>query len=353
MSAREIRSWRLSPAAARAWIDAMIAGGTSVVAPTLVDGLRVFRRIASASEARLDDAFTQWSPKEFLFPRTEPLFGWTVQGDAVRLSEPPDDATEQVLLAVRACDASGLERLDAVLLGDAFYARRRERTTVVSLACERPDAACFCTAVGGSPASGEGSDLQLVQDGDDLIAIALTERGERLAERWEGSWAPAGAEDTGRVLERARTVGDGIRWAPVPASAPAELEARFASPEWSRAAGPCLGCSICTSVCPSCSCFDVQDSGTSACGERCRSWDSCTFARFTRHATGHDPRPDQPARIRQRVLHKFAWFAATHDGRPMCVGCGRCVRLCPAGIDIHGTVLRVLASREEATDASR
>ena len=105
-----------------------------------------------------------------------------------------------------------------------------------------------------------------------------------------------------------------------------------------------MGCSICNYLCPSCSCFDVQDRGTAACGERCRSWDSCTFALFTRHASGHNPRPTQPSRYRQRVLHKFAYFPLSNQGRLMCVGCGRCARHCPVGLSIQDSVQQVLAA---------
>jgi ferredoxin len=146
------------------------------------------------------------------------------------------------------------------------------------------------------------------------------------------------------------------RGARVPADAARLLEASFDSPQWEEIARTCLGCSVCTYVCPSCTCFDVVDEGSAACGSRCRTWDSCSYAMFTKHGGGHNPRASQTQRFRQRVLHKFAYFPEKHGGLSMCVGCGRCVRSCPVGLDIQSTVGAVLRraaqtkADEETTD---
>lgn len=334
------------------WLDGLLRDGKRIIAPVEEGGLRRFRAVHSVAEVCLAPGKTRWSPKEFLFPRTEPLFAYAAHDGAVRLTEPPADETEQVLLGVRPCDAAGLCRLDAMFLGeepDALYARRRGSTAVVSLACEHAAPECFCTAVGGSPAGEEGSDVQLVALGEDWIVRPLTPKGQALTGRLTGP-APS-PEDRTEVEARTRRVAESIRERPVAREWAAVLEASFGLPLWEAMGRRCLGCSICTYVCPSCSCFDVQDTGNASCGERCRSWDSCTFAAFTRHASGHNPRPTPAARYRQRVLHKFAYFPLLHAGQLMCVGCGRCVALCPVGMNVHDSVQRVAAAAQEAGDA--
>jgi len=347
-------AWRLTQGELLEWLEHLLREGRRIVAPVEEDGLRLFRAVHAATQVCLAPGKTRWSPKEFLFPRTETLFTYSADGGEVRLADAVGPETEQVLFGVRPCDAAGLCRLDAVFHGetaDGLYARRRELTTVASLACDEAEPECFCTAVGGSPAGVDGSDLQLVAVGEGWIVRPLTRKGEALTASLRGRAPVPAPEDWAQAEERARRVAERIRQRPIAREWAAVLEASFGLPLWEALGRRCLGCSICTYVCPSCSCFDVQDSGNAWCGERCRSWDSCTFALFTRHASGHDPRPTQAARYRQRVLHKFAYFPLANDGQTMCVGCGRCVALCPVGMNVHESVQRVAAAARESVDA--
>ena len=111
------------------------------------------------------------------------------------------------------------------------------------------------------------------------------------------------------------------------------LPKAFALPEWKEMGSKCIGCGICTYNCPTCHCFDIQDEGTPYQGRRLRTWDACMFSEFTLHASGHNPRGGQGNRWRQRMLHKFSVYP-DRFGNYACVGCGRCIRLCPAGMNM-------------------
>jgi formate hydrogenlyase subunit 6/NADH:ubiquinone oxidoreductase subunit I len=113
----------------------------------------------------------------------------------------------------------------------------------------------------------------------------------------------------------------------------AHLSKAFDHPLWNDASFRCLGCGACAYVCPLCSCFDIQDEGTSKKGERLRCWDSCGFSLFTLHTSGHNPRKMQSDRWRQRVMHKFSYMPERYELLG-CVGCGRCSRACPADMNI-------------------
>lgn len=339
--------WRLTEVEWREWLGALLRGGKQLVAPVEEDGLLLFRAVSSAADVSLDGyGNTRWSPKEFLFPSTEALFSYRFEGDDVELDAPPQDERERVLFGLRPCDAAGLRRLDDVFLDDEddpFYARRRAGTAIVSLACDAARPECFCTAVGGSPAGIEGSDLQLVPLEGSWLVRALTPKGTELVAASSSGWTPASPADWARAEEQRLAVEQSIGRDAISAEWAGVLEGAFDHPLWETLGERCLSCGICAYVCPSCSCFDVADDGNAFCGTRCRFWDSCTFAGFTKHASGHNPRPTQPSRYRQRVLHKFAYFPLEHEGRFMCVGCGRCLRLCPVGIDIRQAVERAVA----------
>lgn len=344
----EATGWRLTGSELTQWLAGLMREGKRVIAPVEENGLRLFRPLDSVEQICFEPGKTRLSPKNVLFPKNETLFAYSMRGDEVTLETPTADSREQVLFAVRPCDVAGLTRLDPVFLGgltDSPYAARRERTTIVSLACDTAEPECFCTAVGVGPAAEDGSDVQILAAGQHWIVRALTTRGEAITAALGGrpdasadEWATARAG-----VERAEA---SLRLSPVAREWAAVLEANFALPLWEAVGQRCVGCSICTFLCPSCSCFDVHDGGNAMCGERCRSWDSCTFATFTRHGSGHNPRPTQPSRYRQRVLHKMAYYPQLNDGKFMCVGCGRCVKMCPVGLSIYESVNEVMAAAQ-------
>lgn len=356
MSTTTVSSWTLTAARLRQWLAGLLDANI-VVAPIEEDGVLAFRRIRSADQAVVESSGkSRWSPKEFLFPRSEALYRYRFTAGAVRLEDPPLPEERQVLFGVRSCDAAGLARLDDIFLGstrDRLYAARRENTTVVSAACAAADSECFCTAVGYSPVGEEGSDVQLVPIGERWLLRVLTDRGRELVGDRAEAWTAATAEECGRIAEIENSVSGQIRRIPVNREWSRILEQGFEHGVWDRLAQKCQGCGVCAYVCPSCSCFDMNHEAGSWCGEQCRSWDACTFAGFTRHASGHNPRGAKHERFRQRVLHKFA-FEEQEDQPFRCVGCGRCVALCPAGLDIVDAVsAAVEAIREEGADVGR
>ncbi|MCS2582389.1 4Fe-4S dicluster domain-containing protein [Bacteroides sp. BFG-551] len=94
-----------------------------------------------------------------------------------------------------------------------------------------------------------------------------------------------------------------------------------------------MGCGACAYVCPTCACFDIQEDAKGSSGHRVRCWDSCGFSLFTLHTSGHNPRPTQSARWRQRILHKFSYMPERIQ-ETGCTGCGRCSRACPVDMNI-------------------
>jgi sulfhydrogenase subunit beta (sulfur reductase) len=65
-------------------------------------------------------------------------------------------------------------------------------------------------------------------------------------------------------------------------------------------------------------------------------WDSCFNPGFSSLAGGNT-RPSIQSRYRQWLSHKLGSWKGQY-GTFGCVGCGRCITWCPAGIDITAVV---------------
>ena len=114
-----------------------------------------------------------------------------------------------------------------------------------------------------------------------------------------------------------------------------KLDGIFEEEVWETITNNCLGCGACTYLCPTCHCFDITDEiNGSGEGIRLRSWDSCQYSLFTKHASGHNPRVNKKQRMRQRIMHKFSYTVEKNEAI-FCVGCGRCVHHCPVNLDIR------------------
>jgi formate hydrogenlyase subunit 6/NADH:ubiquinone oxidoreductase subunit I len=131
------------------------------------------------------------------------------------------------------------------------------------------------------------------------------------------------------------------------------LQAAAQSPHWDDVGRRCLACANCTLVCPTCFCTSVEDVSDLAgeTAERVRRWDSCFSVEFS-YIHGGSVRSSAGARYRQWLTHKLASW---HDqfGGSGCVGCGRCITWCPAGIDITEEVAVLRASSREPARAHR
>jgi len=310
-----------------------------VFAPRRKGDAVVLERIDSAGDVLLDDENTQASPKFALFPQRETLFEYRAgtKGEVV-LEVPRGEAKNQVLFGVRPCDARGLLLLDRVFSADCsdpYYGDKRARTVIIGMGCVHPNPACFCRSVGGGPCSAEGSDLFFLDLGDRFLVEAASDKGSALLEDQDLEEA----DETSLALSR------GIREAAeasmgrldVRENLGERLNRIFEDPAWKDLAETCLGCGICTYLCPTCHCFDLCDEGTGQGGQRIRVWDSCQFPLFTRQASGFNPRPTVKERFRQRIMHKFSYLPETH-GMPGCVGCGRCITECPVNLDIREVI---------------
>ena len=338
--------------------------GFTVIGPTVRDGAIVNAPIThvdqlprgvgdeqDAAHYRLterdDDAFFGFaagaqSMKPVLFPANELI--WKGKRDdsgsfTVERDTKPDDAP-YALLGVRGCDIAAILIQDQVFTSrgfvDAHYQERRKESFIVGATCGTPSGTCFCASVKTGPKAKEGYDLNLtevVESTNHTFVVEVgSDRGKDVMDAVDAAVATAAQQKAADkiVAEAAKNMGreldtDGLKYL---------MYANTESPHWDDVASRCLACTNCTLVCPTCFCTSVEDvsSLTGEEAERHRVWDSCFSEEFS-YIHGGSVRESVRSRYRQWITHKLAAWE-DQFGMTGCVGCGRCVTWCPAGIDI-------------------
>lgn len=311
--------------------------GYSVFAPTGEGERQAFTRVGPEGFGGINlEGAPVLSPKELLFPRSETLFGVDLSTGDISTQEPTG---ESVLFGVRPCDARSIANLDCVFLENGYtdtpYAARRAGLTVISLACAKiPFRTCFCDSVGGGPADAEGADALLTEtkSGNGWLIVPTTGKGRRIEELWRKAGVLSGPGRNAAAGTPSCTLRPGK-----PDGLHQKLAAAFEDPAWARFSEACIGCGACSFICPTCYCFDIDSETRGGIADEFRCWDCCMFSDYSRMAGGHDPRPTKKERLRNRYLHKLAYFDERY-GRTLCVGCGRCISKCPAGLDIASVI---------------
>jgi len=312
-----------------------------VYAPVKDEDNVLFKTLEKGMEPLVDYSNTRNAPKNFFFPKTETMMRYMRTERGMELSGEEEGAQEAVLFGARPCDVRSFVLLDYLFdqekYRDSYYIDKREKTTIISLACIHPPySTCFCTSVGGHPMSEEGADVLLTDIGDNYLAEFITPKGEKLLEKMGDLPAADGSAD-----EKKKALSESAE-KEIKSHIPGKeikpwLDDNFEHPFWDTIHQSCLACGTCTYLCPTCHCFDISDEVKGSDGKRIRTWDSCMYWLFTHETSGHNPRTSQKQRWRQRLMHKFKYFVDNFD-EIACVGCGRCVRYCPVNIDIRKIV---------------
>lgn len=364
-------------------IAELVSRGYRVMGPTLRGDAIVTGEIRSAADLprgvgdeqdparyrlrrRDDDAYFGFaapaqSTKPVFFPATEVVWRGTRDDAGFSVERDIPDTRPVALLGVRSCDLRAVAIHDTVLASrtyiDAHYAARRDGTFVVAVGCSDPANTCFCASVGTGPRPTEGYDLLLTEilepERHEFVLEIGTEAGREVADAIDT--APGGPRDHDRAVavtdaaaaRQTRAIDtDGIRDV---------MRASAESARWKDVASRCLACTNCTLVCPTCFCTTITDQSdlTGENAERHRVWDSCFSEQFS-YIHGGPLRESTEARYRQWITHKLGSWQ-DQFGMLGCVGCGRCITWCPAGIDIveEAAALRRIADHSVTEPAGR
>ncbi|MCL1808368.1 MAG: 4Fe-4S dicluster domain-containing protein [Clostridiales bacterium] len=293
-----------------------------------------FVTVTDAEKIVISDDIPYKSPKEAFMPQTENLMTF-LEGDV--LESEYDKKT--VVFGAKPCDAEALRVLHAVLTDgkfqDPFFMRRFESSVLIAVGCANEKPGCFCAERGFDRTFSDFSDIMLHEDegGSGYTVTCLSDKGRGLLSGFDETKGIEAAERT------AETPAAGIKKLELDKNI--EDRELFDIIDWEKATEICQGCGMCTFICPSCHCFDFKDVSGFNETKRYRCWDSCMYPQFTLHASGHNPRASVKERFRQRVLHKYLYINKIF-GYTACTGCGRCIRSCPAGMNIKKVVESIM-----------
>ena len=320
------------------WLRA-IAREQKLIAPIADEGGNTaFRETDGSEPLATVPGVSAESAKKCFYPPSEELFRYGDIGRKPFLIEKIEDIKPFVLFGIRPCDAVALEYNDRFWNsddGDPYYRRRREAATVVALNCNEIAPECFCASISDALTDPRGMDVLVTPlKRKTLLVEALTDKGKALLQKTAGMMEKGTEEDVNARRALAQKVGEMQKRRVDKDGVVERAQSLFKNDEyWRKLTRACIGCGVCTYMCPTCTCFDVMDDSIAESGFRFRCWDTCQFRQFCQEASGHDRRPNQWERQRQRVSHKF-WYSVDRFDLISCVGCGRCIRLCPVNIDI-------------------
>jgi ferredoxin len=274
-------------------------------------------------------------PKALFFPPVEEMFRFRKGEEGYEIEELVPDKGQQIIFGIRPCDSRALKTIDMLFADtykDPYYLRRRENSLLIGLGCNEPCDTCFCASLDISPGESEDVDMLCTDVGDNLLIEAISEKGSNLLSGMNGL-SDAGSEEESKAKELRKLAKERIAREINLSGLHEKMRSNFENREyWEKVSKKCMACGICTYVCPTCHCFDINDENRKREGKRVRSWDSCKFPLFTRMPM-ENPRHEKWRRMRQRYHHKFEYYPMNF-GAIACTGCGRCIRECPVNVDV-------------------
>lgn len=320
-----------------------------------------FDKIDDLSVLDLEAEIPSMPIKEVLFPQMEKIqkHHYNSESKAVRVEKLYHEKAK-ALFGVRSCDLNGILCTDRFFMGgdfvDEVYLTHRKKCFIVSNTCPKAFDQCFCVCMDTGPSADEGFDLDLTKINKNQYLLRVgSPKGEEVVHAL--GFALASEENIkarNTVIDKSiasfpKLAKDNKAWT---SRVMNRITTGFIKHEiWEYIGSQCVECGACSFVCPTCTCFNIEDSttcdGCESTTERLRTRDSCSFEGYARMAGDHNPRAPVEDRRNKRFFCKLSYSQSKKYLRPGCVGCGRCQWVCPGDIGLPNVVEYI---RREVTE---
>jgi len=330
-------------------VDQLRDQGYEVVAPFVGLGRDTyFDKVTDENRDRIQIHLPNpyYPPKRFVLPQIERTMKINTEAGDIKI-EPTYSEPKLAIFGIRSCDLAGIYHLDRFYLGrdftDIYYEKHRKNLFLVNVACTDKEKdisdECFCPCADTGPAARDHFDLQLMDLGEEFMAVAGTPAGEALFK------SPIFRKGDKSHIEKRHDILEDVRKRFKTTTSWFSATVRYVSrgeimdKTFEEIGNRCLECGACTYVCPACTCFTVSDRKVGENEiERVRTWDACALSGFTRMAGGHNPRKAIHDRRNRRFFRKLAHYFIQRELSMACVGCGRCHVACHGDVGMPSTV---------------
>ncbi|WP_092926264.1 anaerobic sulfite reductase subunit AsrA [Romboutsia hominis] len=285
-----------------------------------------YKEVSSLDEMELNRK-SNFSAKEIVFPITQILFYFTE--NEFKESDIDD---KKLLIFLRACDINAMKRLDEIYLKngideDYYYKKLREKVKFVLVGCRESFRNCFCVSMDSNKTDNYSMGIKI---DDNEVFLEIKDKDLKIF--------------NGEKCEfEIDFVKENLFNIEVPQIDKINSKEISKHEMWQEYNSRCIACGRCNFVCPTCSCFTMQDvfyKENEKVGERRRIWAGCQVDGFTSMAGGHEFRKTKGERMRFKTMHKIYDFNKRF-GYNMCVGCGRCDDACPQYISFSKCIEKV------------